>query len=423
MIRERIAGLYNNGFFHIFAGNILNKLFAFISSIVIVRLVSKTDYANLAYTDNIYSYVALFAGLGMASAVLKYCSSDNQRKNLAYLKFAFKYGVLFQVGIVVFLIALAVFSEFPFSGVKELVLFYCFYPVLDYCFLLIQSVIRALLQSKLYVKTSIIQMTGVMAAGIVLAMLIGVKGVLVARYIAVLLAGRAGVAFIRQRFHGVQEERLSRSERTAFLSMAVSLLIANLFSMVMPLNETFLINNLIQDEAVTANYKVATMFPAQLTFISGSLMVYYFPIIAHMENKKEVWKLSKRIGLFTGISILAIVVCGVVLSKYIILGIYGKRYSDAVELSRIFWVVYSLNAGFRMLPMNILPAIGKAKFNAAAAGVTSIIHFAIDYFMISKYGIMGVAVATAWMYLLSGIAYWIYLYSCCKENEGIRRCL
>lgn len=417
MIRERIAGLYKNGFFHIFAGNILNKLFAFISSIVIVRLVSKADYANLAYVDNIYSYVALFAGMGMGSAVLKYCSSDNQGKNLAYLKFAFKYGILFQVGMVVFLIALAAFFEFPFSGVKELVLFYCFYPVLDYCFLLLQSVVRALLQSKLYVKMSVIQTAGVMAAGIVLAMFLGVRGVLAARYIAVLSAGSIGAAFIIQRFRHVQEESLSRSERKAFLSMAVSLLIANLFSMVMPLNETFLINNLIRNEAVTANYKVATMFPAQLPFISSSIMIYYFPIIARMKNRKEVWKLSEKIGLFAGTGILATVVCGVVLSKYIILGIYGERYYDAVELSRVFWVVYSLNAGFRMLPMNILPAIGKAKFNAAAAGVTSIIHFGIDYFMISNYGITGVAVATAGMYLLSGTAYWIYLYRCCKEKK------
>ncbi len=417
MIKERIKGLYKNGFFHIFAGNILNKLLAFISSIVIVRLVSKAEYANLAYVDNIYSYVALFAGMGMGSAILKYCSSDNQRKNLSYLKFALKYGILFQIGVVAFLIIVALLFQFPFSGIKNLVLFYCFYPVLDYCFLVILNMIRALLQSKLYVNISVIQMGSVMAAGIVLALFAGVKGVLAARYIAVLIAGSMGAAFIIKRFKGIQEERLSRSEIKAFLSMAVSLLIANLFSLVMPLNETFLINNLIRDEVVTANYKVATMFPVQITFISSSLMVYYFPIIARMDNKKEVWKLSKKIEIFTGVVILFIVLCGIVLSKYIILGIYGKRYYDSVEISRIFWIVYSLNAGFRMIPMNILPAIGKAGFNAIAAGATSIIHLGIDYFMISNYGIAGVAVATGLMYFLSGISYWSYLYICCRERE------
>ncbi len=417
MIKERIIGLYKNGFFHIFVGNILNKLLAFISSIVIVRLVSKAEYASLAYVDNIYSYVALFAGMGMGSAILKYCSSDNQRKNLSYLKFALKYGILFQIGVVAFLIIAALLFPFPFSDIKDLVLFYCLYPFLDYCFLVILSIIRALLQSKLYVKISVIQMGSVMTAGIVLPLFVGVKGVLAARYIAVLIAGSMGAAFIINRFKGIKEERLSRSEIKAFLSMSVSLLIANLFSLVMPLNETFLINNLIKDQVITANYKVATMLPAQITFISSSLMVYYFPIIARMEDKKEVWKLSKKIELFTGIAILFTVVCGVVLSKYIILGIYGERYYDAVEISRTFWIVYSLNAAFRMIPMNILPAIGKARFNAIAAGVTSIIHLGIDYFMVSTYGIAGVAVATALMYFLSGVSYWIYLYSCCRKAK------
>ena len=416
MIKERI-GLYKNGFFHIFVGNILNKLLAFISSIVIVRLVSKAEYASLAYVDNIYSYVALFAGMGMGSAILKYSSSDNQRKNLSYLKFALKYGILFQIGVVAFLIIAALLFPFPFSDIKDLVLFYCLYPFLDYCFLVILSIIRALLQSKLYVKISVIQMGSVMTAGIVLTLFVGVKGVLAARYIAVLIAGSMGAAFIINRFKGIKEERLSRSEIKAFMSMSVSLLIANLFSLVMPLNETFLINNLIKDEVITANYKVATMLPAQITFISSSLMVYYFPIIARMEDKKEVWKLSKKIELFTGVAILFTVVCGVVLSKYIILGIYGERYYDAVEISRTFWIVYSLNAAFRMIPMNILPAIGKARFNAIVAGVTSIIHLGIDYFMVSTYGIAGVAVATALMYFLSGVSYWIYLYSCCRKAK------
>ncbi len=417
MIKERIIGLYKNGFFHIFVGNILNKLLAFISSIVIVRLVSKAEYASLAYVDNIYSYVALFAGMGMGSAILKYSSSDNQRKNLSYLKFALKYGILFQIGVVAFLIIAALLFPFPFSDIKDLVLFYCLYPFLDYCFLVILSIIRALLQSKLYVKISVIQMGSVMTAGIVLTLFVGVKGVLAARYIAVLIAGSMGAAFIINRFKGIKEERLSRSEIKAFMSMSVSLLIANLFSLVMPLNETFLINNLIKDEVITANYKVATMLPAQITFISSSLMVYYFPIIARMEDKKEVWKLSKKIELFTGVAILFTVVCGVVLSKYIILGIYGERYYDAVEISRTFWIVYSLNAAFRMIPMNILPAIGKARFNAIVAGVTSIIHLGIDYFMVSTYGIAGVAVATALMYFLSGVSYWIYLYSCCRKAK------
>ena len=71
IIKEKLQGLLQGGFFHIFVGNTLVKMIGFISSIVIVRLVDKNDYAYLSYADNLYTYVISFAGLGMTSSILK----------------------------------------------------------------------------------------------------------------------------------------------------------------------------------------------------------------------------------------------------------------------------------------------------------------------------------------------------------------
>lgn len=419
---EKIKELYKRGLFHIFAGNILNKLFSFVSSVVVVRIVSKPDYANLSYMDNLYSYVTLFAGLGMASAILKYCSSDDKRKNKAYFTFALRYGSIVQVGIILILIIYLLLADIPFSGVRRLALLYCIFPVIEYWLSVLYNLVRSMLHNKLYVKMSIVQTASVMVLGIGMVYLIGIKGLLLARYIAVIMACVLGGLFVIRQYKNEQADRLNRQEIKAFMSMAISLLIANLFSMVMPLNETFLINNLIRDEVISANYKVAVMLPAQLTFITSSLMVYYFPIIARMRDKGEVWKLSVKIGKATGAVVLAVAGIGLLLSGFIISLLYGEKYLDAVEMSRVFWIVYALNAGFRMIPMNILPALGYAKFNAIAAAVSCVIHLGVDYLMILALGISGVAVATSAVYLLSGIAYWIYMYKVChvnKEREAI----
>ena len=74
-IKEKLQSLIAGGFFHIFIGNTLVKMIAFVSSIVIVRLVNKNDYAYLTYADNLYNYAISFAGLGMSSAILKYCAT------------------------------------------------------------------------------------------------------------------------------------------------------------------------------------------------------------------------------------------------------------------------------------------------------------------------------------------------------------
>lgn len=88
-LKEKLKELFRKGFFHVFIGNTLVKMIAFISSIVVVRLVNKQDYAYLAYADNLYNYVIAFAGMGMSSAILKYCATakKNQRtRHIFYLQ-------------------------------------------------------------------------------------------------------------------------------------------------------------------------------------------------------------------------------------------------------------------------------------------------------------------------------------------------
>ena len=60
-------------FSEILFGRTASKMVALLSSIVIVCLVSKDNYAILRYADNIYSYIVLFSEIGMASVALKYC--------------------------------------------------------------------------------------------------------------------------------------------------------------------------------------------------------------------------------------------------------------------------------------------------------------------------------------------------------------
>ena len=57
---SKIKGLLKGGFFHIFLGNTLVKMIAFVSSIVIVRLVDKNEYAYLTYADNPNYYDDIF---------------------------------------------------------------------------------------------------------------------------------------------------------------------------------------------------------------------------------------------------------------------------------------------------------------------------------------------------------------------------
>lgn len=412
----QVLGLLRGGFFHILFGNTLTKMIAFISSIVIVRLVSKEDYAYLAYADNLYSYANLVAGLGMSTAVLKFCS-PNQENDKAYMMFAMKYGNIFQIALSFIIVIYASFVALPFPGARYLVITLAMYPVLTNIVTTIQNYVRAHLNNKLYVRISVVQTISVFGCSVVFVLGIGVFGIVVARYIAIVLSIIVAWKFLKSNLWKINSEKLKANQAKAFLAMALSMMIANLFSSMLANNEMALINYLISDEITTANYKVANLIPSQLTFVTSSVVVYYFPIISNMKVDKLVWNKVKRIGVFTGIIIIGITVFLMFFSPLIIELAYGNRYHDALGLFQLFWVVYCINAGFRMIPLNMLPALGITKFNAFLSVITCIVHFIIDYIFISYFGITGAGVASASVYLISGAIGWVYLHKICVNGE------
>lgn len=409
-IVKKLRSLYKRGFFHIFAGGICSKLVAFVSSIVIVRLVDKEAYAALAYADNIYSYVTLVAGLGMASAVLKYSMGENRDKNDSFYRFSMLYGTLFQVVLLVLISIVVSKVDVPFKETSALLYSLLPYGFLYYWALLLQSFFRTELKNNRYAQFSFLQILLVFILTVLGIKIAGVGAVPFARTIAlVLVIAVYGRPFFQRVWHA-NLQSLEKSEIRGFMAMAISLLVSNIFSMIMPLNETFLVNNMIADEVATANYKVANLIPSQLPFVTSSIVIYFFPILAKEQDKKKVWNRAKQIGRNVFLLIMFISLVGFIITPFIIRFVYGSKYDDARVISGILWIVYGLNAGMRMMPMNILPAVGCVKYNVILSMLSCIIHLVLDFIFIKSLGIYGAAFATGIVYLVSGVLYWYYLF-------------
>nr|WP_264472833.1 oligosaccharide flippase family protein [Extibacter muris] len=417
-IKNKIKSLFAGGFFHVFAGSILAKLIAFISSVVIVRLVTKVDYAYLAYADNLYNYVISLAGMGMTAAILKYCATaKTKEEDKAYFGFALKYGTIVQCFFSVLIVGYVLLGNIPFPGAKEVVCVLVLYPVLSNVLSAIMNYLRAHSYNQLYAKTAVIQTIVVFLASVLFVLLVGINGIAIARYLAIGAAVAVTLKVVRSELGGVERKKLEKSQMKSFMAMALSLMISNLFSSIMPINEMTLVNEVLRDEVITANYKIAIMIPSQLVFVSQSIIIYYFTIIAKLENGLEIWRLSKKIGIVTGILVGVIGGAGAVCTPIIIRFVYGSKYEDAIPLALFFWLIYVLNAGFRMIPMNLLPAIGVVKFNAVMAGVSCVSHLVLTYMSIKILGIWGVGIATGIVYLITGVLYWVYYKRKCAENN------
>jgi O-antigen/teichoic acid export membrane protein len=198
--------------------------------------------------------------------------------------------------------------------------------------------------------------------------------------------------------------------------MGFSLMLSNLFSGMMPINETFLVNNIIKDEVISANFKVAGLFPAQLLMVSSAIVVYYFPIVARRRADAETWKQIKTIGVVTFFVVVFVAGLGALLTPWVIQYVYGEKYADATMLSYVLWIMRALNAGMRVVPLNMLPALGETKFNAWCAAISCVVMTLLDYYLLTAIGITGVAYGAIAVYCLSGIALWGYLYRVCHKK-------
>lgn len=413
---SRMKTLIRNGFFHILFGSTAIKMISFISSIVIVRFVSKEEYAYYAYGINVYSYINLIAGLGLATALLKYASSvyTNDYKK-AYFIIALKYGTITQLLLSIILVTLIQLIDIPFPQSRLLINISIFLPSMVFIVSVLQVLNRANLRNKIYTKTALIQSVCTFVFSIVLVLLFGIIGVPIAQYGALIVTIIYSVRYIIKDFSNVQLIKLDRKKVLSFIHFGLSLMLISFFSMVMQHNELFLVNNIIKDEISTANYKVAMLIPSQITIISGAIVIYFFPIISNLAVPGKIKLLSVKIGVINFIFITFLSVVGLLLTPSIIKIVYGDRYVDAVYLSRIFWIVYWINSSIRMIPMNILPAIGVVKINVIITGFSASAHLLLNYLFINLYGLAGVAYSTGIIYLISGVMYWVVLIIKLKE--------
>lgn len=416
-IKDAIRG----GLAYIMTGSILTKAITMISSIVLVRLVSKELYAYYSYATNLYGYIEIFNGLELSGALLVLCSkADNKELGGAYLRYCTKVAAIIQGILCIALCVGVTFVGIAYPEARPYIYLYLPIPVLSVIIQNIQSYNRAYHQNKRYSIMGVIRAAGITLFAIILVPFIGVSGMIVARIITCCIVIYIGGVFCYRNLKGVRKIDLSREQKKSIFVLSSSMLVASFFSYLMPLNETYLVNTMIRDTTVTANFKVAGLLPQQLQLISGGICIYFYPAIAKIKDYKKAWNKMVGVGLYTAVAVIGVALIGMLLTPFIIRILYGEQYMDSIEISRALWIMRMINCAFRAVPTTLLPALGDTKFNFIASPVFCFIHVIIDYFMIKNYGIAGVAYATIIVYLMCAICAWGYLKHYCKVKAELQ---
>ena len=401
----KIKTLFKTGFFHIFGSSVINKVIAFLSSVVLVRILTKVEYGAFTYAWNIYGMVFILNGMGIESGMLQLASEHSG--DIGYTdkvsSFGTKFGLQFNCILAVILLAAGLFAPLKIEAGRPLLCALCVLPIFQLLYNLTTVYLRVQKRNREYAKLQVANTALVFVVSAGCAFLLREMGLVVGHYIACIAAYLIGHLAFRVRLFDRNAEGIGDEKRPLLRISFISML-NNGLSQLMYLLDLFVLGIVDPQETILASYTVATMIPTALTFIPLPLIIYLYPYFAeHRDDGK--WCLDRYRKILLGLGGFNLLLSAMLFAAapLIVRIVFGEQYMDAVPVFRLLAINYFFSGTFRTLSGNLLVTQRKLRFNLFVAVVSSLINVIADYFFIQWWGSMGAALATVLVVLVSGL--------------------
>lgn len=403
-ISQAATNLKKTGFFHIFLGNTASNLVSFLSSIVLVRILSKEANGVFSYAWNLFSLLMLASGFGLSSGTLQIASEeygDEAKARRTYV-FALRAGTVANlcIGLVLLLVSLLV--KLPIEGSNGLLLLMCLLPLPMFWVELQGVYLRARRKNQAYAQLNFLQAILLFVATMAGALLLYARGLVLGRYLALTLCAAFGWGVLR--LPGFRGEALSRSPmRRDLVRISLISMCNNGLSQLLYLLDVFIIGLMIPQDTVVASYRTATILPTALSFIPSAVVAYIYPYFAERRND-AAWCFShyKKVLLGMGAANLLISAVLIAAAPFIIRVGFGEAYLDAVPAFRVLSASYFFSGTFRIISGNLLVTQRKLKYNLYIAALSGVLNILGNILFIWLWGPVGAAVTTLLIVLVSG---------------------
>lgn len=418
--------LSSTGFFSIAGSTVVNRILSFMSGVLVVRILSKTDYGIYAYAYNILNIALLFNGIGVASAFIQLCSEPGGRSKETQLeRCGFLGGGIFDVvlSVGIFFWASLVPEDMP--GTRLLLQICALFPIPQFLFDMQSAALRAQLRNSDYALSNVINTLCVVTGTLLGAFLFGSMGLLVGRMLGILTS----VIWIRLRF-GVplflsvssSDEKgrvdwLSRGELIDYAKISVSSALANGISSFTYLIGTFMLGQMLGNPLEVASYEAASAIPVALNFIPVTIMTYVYPYFAlHKDDLPWVRRNYIKLLALTFVGFGAIALVCLVWAPQIVSLVYGDQYLSSVAAFRILSVGSWIGATFRIVSGNLLVTQRLVLANLVSTTLTVASILFLNVVLVPLWGSYGSAVAQTIGLSISGVFNTVVFVTKIKKN-------
>lgn len=398
---EKLRQFAKEGFFHIFGSKVIAQVGGLISSMVVIRFLEKAEYGHYVNAINLYSYPAVFVGLGMTNVVIQYCSekATDQRKASIY-RHGLIAGQAANFLVVAAMLVMAAWKVWEGkAGTALYLVLMCGLPFVDYMNAFAQTALRVKLKNHVFSNANTISTVVLLIGNIVLTRFFDIPGLIYSRYLSCFVAMTICIAALqKERFFTkilTEGKRLEKEDRRQIDNYAFICAITNFASTILTLLDVTCLDLVLGDPTVLADYHVAAVIPSACAFVPSSLMVFFYPklVAAISEGKKEGRAFILQMAKIYAVVNVFVYVCLALFAPLIIWIVYGEKYMNVIPLFQIL----SLNYLFycvRNLMGNTIAAIKKVKVNLTFAVISGVLNIILNMLLIPELGSVGAAFAT-----------------------------
>lgn len=397
--------LFRTGFFSVFFSNVLCKVLTFIGGMIIVRILSKSDYGQYTYVMNCYGMLILLNDLGCSCAAVQFCNenhNDAKRFNDFYV-YGFTRGMMFS-GITALLLLLSPwFYPFKEAEAAHLAQLLCLMPFFSTASSFFLENLRLRLEYTLYGVINVFQTVVHYLVILPLTYWIGVRGAVLSNYVITLLVLLFTLAVSRGKLgFSWGNTALPQADRQSFLKLAFSSQLNNGVAQGLVMLDVFLIGIFIADNEVISSYKVASTIPSALAFIPRAVVTYVTPYFAR-NNKDLPWvrRYYAELTLASMAGNLVITLGCIAAAAWVVPLIFGAQYEDAVPCFIVLMIGYFFYASFQCPTQNIIYTQRKIRVNLVITFVSGACNCVLDTLLILYSGSIGAAWATTAVHMIA----------------------
>lgn len=380
-----LKSFYRNHGMFVFLSFLIQKVSAFATTLIIIRLLTKEEFGLLSIVPAVFVMFAPFNGRGLPVGLLRYGTLLNSKEEKQFFaNQILKQSVVFQFFLSVIFLITSIFFVDKYESI--LIIFIAFsIRLFGQVFLAhIQSYFRIQFNNKKFALVTIYNSVISLLLVILATYFYGFNGYLVAVTIAPFFVlfwyKKEMFSNVNSIFSFNKKEFNQFSWHAAINNFSIELLFAI---------DILILSFLLNEESV-ASYKVAILIPANMIFLAQSFIQSDYPKITLNNNDHRYLKnyILNYFKFFIPVCLL-IISLGYIFREEIIILFFGKDYLSVSSYFTIFLFAFSANMIFRVLFGNLLSAIGKMNLVTYSTTISVVVLIISSMLLVPKLQIMG----------------------------------